>query len=445
MNIKHSILRAILTVLLTSNISAQPKQGMLIDKIIASVDDQIVLQSELEREYQLYQAQGGAKVPNLKCQILAEMLIHKLLLARAKIEDISIRKEEIEDHCNYKMKELLNQVGSEAVLEQYTGKSIQTFKDEIRKLIREQLTIDKMQNKIINDISVTPTEVKAFFTKLPTDSLPYYASEVEVRQIVRYPTLEQQDKTTIIKRLEALKARMQAGEQFEQLAKQYSADSGSASSGGELGFWKLGELAPEYEATALALQPGEVSDPVETQFGFHLIQLIARDRDRYNSRHILIKPDTTTLDLEEPKTYLNQLRTAILSGDSTFEKAAQEYSEDPLTAPKGGLLTDGSGGVRMAIDDLSPDVFFTIEHLIPGTISEPVEFTTLDSQQAIRILLLKDKVAPHQANLEQDYEKLEQMALNAKKATALQEWFSSTKASASIDVAPEYQHCTLLQ
>ena len=302
-----------------------------------------------------------------------------------------------------------------------------------------------MRSNIVNDLSVTPTEVKAFFAKLPTDSLPYYSSEVEVRQIVRYPTLSQQDKAAIVERLKALKARIQAGEQFEQLAKQYSEDPGSASSGGELGFWKLGVLAPEYEAAALALQPGEVSDPVATQFGFHLIQLIARDKDRYNSRHILIRPDATALDLEKAKTYLNKLCTSILQGDITFEKAAQESSEDALTAPRGGLLTGGSGGVRMAIDDLPPDVFFAVDHLAPGTISEPVEFTTPDNRQAVRILFLKDKVAPHQANLEQDYEKLQQMALNAKRSTALQAYFESMKADASIDVAPEYQHCMLLK
>lgn len=445
MSTKRIASAIMLSVSLATGALAQPQQGTLVDKIIARVDDQIILQSELDNELELYKAQQGPQVPDLKCQILAGMLVNKMLLARAQVEGVTVEKAAIEDRFSRKMQEFLHQAGSEAIIEQYTGKPIRAFKEELRKLIKEQLVINQMHKKIVDDLSITPAEVQAFFDKLPTDSLPYYPAEVEVRQIVRYPSLSQQDKAAIIERLQAFKARIQVGEQFEQLAKQYSEDPGSASSGGELGFWRLGELALAYEAAALALKPGEISDPVETQAGFHLIQLIERQKDRYNTRHILIKPSASAPDLQEAIAHLDSIRTSILEKHTTFEKAAQEYSEDVATAQQGGLLTGGDGGVSMPIDALPPEVFFTIDKLVPGAISEPVTLTTAIGKQAVRILYLKEKVPPHQANLQQDYEKIYQMALEAKRSTVLQEWVQSIKASVSIDIAPEYQHCMLLQ
>lgn len=445
MSTKRIASAIMLSVSLASGALAQPQPGTLVDKIIARVDDQIILQSELENELELYKAQQGPQVPELKCQILADMLVNKMLLARAQVEGVTVEKAAIEDSFNRKMQEFLSQAGSEAIIEQYTGKPIRAFKEELRKLIKEQLVINQMRKKIVDDLSIAPAEAQAFFDKLPTDSLPYYPAEVEVRQIVRYPALSQQDKGAIIERLQALKARIQAGEQFEQLAKQYSEDPGSASSGGELGFWRLGELAPAYEAAALALKPGEIADPIETPFGFHLIQLIERQKDRYNSRHILLKPSASVPDLQEAIAHLDSIRTSILEKHTTFEKAAAEYSEDPATAQQGGLLTGGDGGVSMPIDALPPEVFFTIDKLVPGAISEPVTLTTAIGKPAVRILYLKEKVPPHQANLQQDYEKIYQMALDAKRSTVLQEWVQSIKASASIDIAPEYQHGMLLK
>jgi len=446
MGIRRYLWGTILLLGLGSRSLGQPELGTLVDKIIARVDDQVILQSDVEKEFQLYQAQGGeAPVPGLKCQILEGILINKLLLARALAKGIAIKKAEVESYLNREMQGILSRVGSEAMLERYTGKSIQTFKEELRGLIKERLAIERMRDKIINDISITPTEVQAFFDKLPNDSLPYYSAEVEVRQIVRYPVLSQQDKASIIERLQALKARLQAGEKFEELARQYSEDPGSASSGGELGFWKLGELVPAYEKAALALEPGEISDPVETQFGFHLIQLIERQKDRYNSRHILIKSSASKPDLQGAMAYLDSMRNEVLAGHTTFERAAKECSEDIATAQQGGLLTGTYGGLRIPIDDLPSEVFFIVDKLAPGAISEPIVFTTAIGKQAVRIVYLKEKIPPHQANLQQDYEKIYQMALNAKKATALNEWFRDVKATAIIKVDPAYQDCAILE
>ena len=444
MRTKSILLEVLLVTGLASSTSAQWQHGMLVDKIIACVDDQVILESELEKESQLLQAQPGVQPIKGKCQILQEILSNKMLLASASLEGITIEETVIESEVSQRMQEFLDEAGSEAVIEQITGKSIQLLKEELRKNIKERLIIIQMYQKIIGDFSITPQEVKTFFHQLPPDSVPYYAAEVEIRQIVRYPVLSQHDKAAIIDRLQSFKERIQAGEKFEQLAKQYSEDPCSARSGGELGFCNLGELVSAYETAVLTLKPGEISDPVETEFGFHLIQLIERQSGRYNSRHILIKPSASELAIQAAIAQLDSIRTLILEKHTTFEKAAQEYSEEPVTSQQEGLLTGGAGSLRMSVDDLAPEIFFAIDQLSPGAISQPMVFITPEGKQALRILCPKEKIAAHQANLVQDYETLQKMALSAKRSRALQEYLKSIKDSIFIKIIPDYQHCMKL-
>lgn len=445
MNIKQKCYLVVLCLGVGHVVWAESPQSMLLDKIVANVDNHIILQSELETAYQQYLLQVGKEVPDLKCKILEQLIFNKMLLARAKQEGVVVERETIAQALSGKLQHLLAQVGSEAKLVQYLGKPIEEIKSEIRKNIKEQLILDNMRAQLIKDISVTPQEVKEFFDLLPEQERPYYPAEVAIRQIVRYPQASQQTKETLTTQLKALKVRLQNGEDFEVLAQEYSQDPGSALQGGDLGFWRLGALDPAYEAAALALQPGEVSDPVTTQFGVHLIQLIVREEDRYNSRHILLKYGPDALGIEVVQEQLAQLRADILAGKVTFEQAAIESSEDPLTAPSGGLFTGGDGEARMLIDDLPPDVYFAMEQLPPGAISDPVLFTTADGLEAVVIIFLAEKVAPHQANLVQDYEKMQQLLIDRRRTAELQKWVERVKASISIYVAPEYQNCALFQ
>ncbi len=417
----------------------------LLDKIIATIDDQILLESDLEKEYQYYQAHGRPEVANLKCKILEGLLINKMLLARAETEKINVLKEEVERMLAYKMQVFLSQAGSQERLEQYTGKPIAVFKEELRNAVKEQLTVEKMRNKIVDGITITLAEVKKYFQELPDNELPYYATAVEVRQIVRYPTISQQDKLILIERLRALRDRIQAGEDFGQLARQYSEDPGSASEGGELGFWRIGELVPAYEAAALALKPGEISQPVETPFGFHLIQLIERQKDRYQTRHILLKTTVSSSAMQEAQAYLDSIRTQILEKKITFEKAAITYSEDKATSSQGGLITDESQETKVSIESLPSDVFFIVEKLQPGEISRVAEWTSPTGKRAVRMVYLKSKIPAHQANFQQDYDKIYQLALEDKKAQALTQWFKRVKEDTTIKVDPAYQACPIFQ
>ena len=446
MNIKPQRLIVPLCVLLLSTALTPPSpQGTLVDKVIARVNDKIVLHSELLIACQQYLAQGGQDIPNLKCKLLEHILLSKLMVDKAQSSGITVNNEEVQQEVQQKMQYLIAQAGSEQTLVQHWGKPLSDIRMEVEEKLREQLVVDKMRAQIIKNITITPQEVKEFFETLPPQERPYYPAEVEIRQIVKYPTISQQEIGRLTEQLKALKGRIQNGESFEKLASQHSQDPGSAPQGGELGFWRLGELAPAYEATALALKPGEISDPVATQFGLHLIQLIAHEKDQYNSRHILLKPDPQALDIDAAKAQLAQLRTEIMDGKITFVKAAQDRSDDMATSTVGGLLTGSQGSARMSVDKLPSELFFAIEQLTPNAISEPLVFTTPDNQKAVHLLYLKDRIPPRQATLVQDYDKLQQLVINEKRANALQNWFNDTKASTSIYVAPAYQQCELLK
>lgn len=442
MNIKRRFYLIILCLALMRVAWADSTKGILLDKIIANVDNQIILQSELETAYQQYLLQGLEAVPDLKCKVLSQLITNKMLLSKAQKEGVVVPQETIAQALNDRMQSLLVQVASEEELVQYWGKSIEEIKSVLRESIKEQLMLDSMRNQLIANISVTPKEVKAFFEALPSQEQPYCPTEVVVRQIVQYSTFSSQETDTLIAQLNTLKVRLQEGEDFGVLAREYSQDAGSAPQGGDLGFWRLGELDAAYEAAALALQPGEISEPVMTELGIHLIQLITREQDRYNSRHILLKP---RLDIQVAKTVLNQLREDVLAGKMTFEQAAQKFSDDSLTDSVGGLLTSKEGEKKMLIDDLPPDVYFVVEELTPGAISDPIPFTTADGREAVQLILLEERIAPHPANLAQDYAKIQQMLMDKQRTTVLKNWLEDIQASVSMNVAPEYQHCELFK
>lgn len=446
MNLKY-IKLGILTLLIgtVGLVQAQSDdKGVVIDKIIAKVDDYIVLKSELDRAYLEFLSRGELSQGNAKCQILESLVINKMMVAKAEIDSIYVLDVEVENNLDRRMSYFIQQIGSEERLEEIYNKSIEEFKEELFDQIKEQMIVQKMQGTIGEDVSVTPGEVKKFFSKIPADSLPYFSTEVTIGQIVKIPEVNENRKGEIRKQMLDLKKRIENGEDFGQLAKKYSQDPGSAPAGGELGFFKRGELAPEYEAAALSMKPGEISRPVESQFGFHLIQLIERRGNTYSSRHILIIPKSTESDIQEAKDFLDSLRTSVIEDSMRFEVLAKEHSDDQLTAGNGGFFSDATGAMRVSVEEIDPTLFFTIDTMAVGSITRPMEFRMGDGTDAVRILMYKDKVAPHQANLLQDYQKIRAAAVADKRNKIMSKWFKDAQGEVYIHVDPEYENCQIL-
>jgi peptidyl-prolyl cis-trans isomerase SurA len=305
------------------------------------------------------------------------------------------------------------------------------------------MVIQEMQTTITTDIAVTPSEVRRFFNKIPTDSLPFFSTEMEVSQIVKIPEPSPEVKQELNERLAVMRSRALQGESFDALAKEYS-QGPSAPNGGNLGWTSRGMMAPEFEANALKLKTGEISEPFETQFGIHIVQLIDRRGNEYNSRHIILIPEPTEDDIVRAENYLDSLRTTIIEDSLEFTSLAKEYSDDKQTAGAGGYFTDAQGGLRVPAEEMDPVIYLALDSLETGTISDPMRFRTLEEKEAVRILYYKSKVPPHQANLKDDWQKIQAAALNEKKSRILNTWFNEARGDVFISIDDEYNNCGIV-
>jgi peptidyl-prolyl cis-trans isomerase SurA len=435
-------------ILMLSGISftSNAQSGMVVDKIIGKVDNYIVLKSDLEKAYLEFLSSGETARGDTKCQILESLIVNKLMMAKAEIDSVIVADDEVTGNLNRRLQAMVAQIGSEEKIEEYYGKSLSQFREELRERMKEQLTVQKMQSHITADIKVTPSEVKKFFNKIPQDSLPFFSTEVSIAQIVKVPTISKEQKEVVRKQLLDLRRRIvDGGEDFETLAREYSEEPGAKNSGGNIGFFKRGELASEYEAASLRMKPGDISQPVETMFGFHLIQFIERRGNTFNTRHILMRPQSSPDDIRVTEVYLDSLRSKILSDSLTFEKAAKEYSNDAETSHSGGYFLDQTGDSRISVEEIDPVLFFAIDTMQVGTISKPIRFRQDDGTEAVRIIYYKSKMRPHQANLKDDYQKISMAALNEKKNKVLDAWFLKARDEVFINVDEEYNSCQILQ
>jgi peptidyl-prolyl cis-trans isomerase SurA len=429
-------------------LSAQQNEAQVLDKIIAKVDNQIVLQSELEISYlQMVSQEQTTPTENLKCQVFETLIMNKLLLAKAETDSVTVEKDMVEDQINRRMSYFIQQVGGDpSKLEAQFNKSIDELKNDLRKSVKEQMVIQKMHETITSKVKITPSQVRKFYNEIDKDSLPNFSIEVEVGQIVMVPEISKDQKNIAKEKLQSIKDRILNGEDFCKMAQMYSEDPGSAPSCGQLGWFKRGELVPPYEAAALKLKPGGYSDIVESDFGFHFIQLIERRANEFNSRHILVKPNTATKDIGRTEKILDSLRIAILSDSISFEKAANEFSKDRGTKENGGFFIDApTGSSKIPLENLEGVVFFTIDTMKVGDISHPIPFRMEDGTEALRIIYLKTKTPAHVANLKDDYQKIYKAALTEEKDKALNQWFDKTIGEVFMDVSPEYKQCDILK
>ncbi|MDI9865862.1 peptidylprolyl isomerase [Flectobacillus sp. DC10W] len=442
---KPFYLLSLMGLLLVMSFSMQA-QSLVIDKIIAKVDNHYILKSELEAQYQQYLHSGQGNTPT-RCQLLESLIIGKVMLAKAEIDSVLIDDKKVEMELSSRMDQMEQQFGSQKNIVEAYGKTIASLKDELRSAIKEQLTTRKMQEKITGDVKVTPKEVRKFFESIPKDSLPYLPSEVEVGHIVRLAKVTKNQKDDLIKKLTDYKRRVENGEDFAELAKLYSEDLGSGKRGGDLGFAKRGQMVAPFEAAALKLKPNQLSDVVESEFGYHLIQLLEVRGQEYHARHILLRPDYQKMDLTEPTSYLDSIRVLVQRDSLKFEKAAQLHSEDKGTQDAGGMLIDPSTrSIKMPLDGtMESGLYFTLDSMTVGTLTKPIQYRTEDGRTAVRVLYYKAKHPPHFANLEDDFQKLATITLNRKRNNAIEEWFTKAKGEVFIYISDEYKDCNVMK
>ena len=415
--------------------------GQTIDRVEAIIGDEILLSSEIETQYLQYLSQGNVESLSIKCEIIEDLLFQKLLVNQANVDSVEISDEEVRSEINKRINYFESQLGSISKVENYFGKSIVEIKNELTEIVKDQFLAQRVQSSISNDISITPSEVRSFFRKLPAEEIPEIPTKLELIQIIINPIISQAQKDKLRERLNIFRDRVYNGEDFQMLATLYSDDPISASKGGELGFVNRGDLVPEFERAAFRLRPGEISEVIESKFGFHIIQLIERRGDQINVRHILLRPKVSATSLNDAKVKIEKIADEIKSGSITFEEAILKYSDDD-SKNSGGVLIDQKTMSNMhIIEDMDPSLKFLVKDLDESEFSAPNIFSNSDETNAYRLIKVKSKLNAHKASLSDDFSMIKEFALNMKRQDELFDWIKRTVNTTYIEINSNILSC----
>lgn len=419
-------------------------QPQLVDGVVAVVGKNIVLKSDVDQQLSSMKQQQDVDPEMLEpCRIFEELLFEKLLLHQAEVDSIIVSEEEINATIDRRLNMYVQQIGSTQKLEQYYKKSLPELKEEMFPFVQDQMIAQRMLGQITADVEITPTEVRNFYKKIPEDSLPLINSEVEYAQIVKYPIPSEEAIQATKDRLNELKQRIEDGSSFSTMAVLYSEDPGSAKNGGKYEGIKRGQFVKEFEAVAFNLKEGEISAPFKTEYGYHIVQLLKRRGEELDLRHILIKPKISAENLEKTQKYLDSVRTAILDKKVTFAEAAEEVSDDENSKQNGGIAINAqfTGDSKWEVGQLDKSVFYTIENMEVGRISEPAFFRTPDEKEGYRLIKLNSKTEPHRADLKTDYQRIQAIALQEKKNEVTQKWIEEKLKTTYVRVNNAYLDC----
>jgi len=420
---------------------------VVVDKVIAIVGQNMIKQSELEGA--LLQQKMNSKLIiedefATKCDLLEGMLINKLMLHQAEVDSIEVTDDEVNREMDNRIRYMISAYGSQENLEKQMRKSLSEIKDYFKDVIRDNIMISQIEQKLTGTLSVTPQEVVDFYNSIPKDSLPTIEQEYEFSQIVKIPQISEEEKESVKARLNDYRERILKGTKFSTIATLYSEDPASAKKGGELGFFSRGDMVGEFENAAFALQDGEISPIIETKYGFHIIQMIERRGNQVNCRHILLQPKVTSQQLGEAYKELEEIKEKIDKGEITFEEAIVKYSDDPSKVNQ-GLIVNPYNASAIFTKDVINETMSNIEKvdfnaMKQGEITKPVKFKT-ELSEAYRLIKVNRKTDAHKVDLTLDYDKVQASALDNKKTEIIKEWANKRLKKTYVKIDADYQSC----
>jgi len=438
------ILPLLLITSLVSHVLTGQKQ-LLIDKVIAKVGSETILLSDVEAQYSYALEQQGIEgSPEVKCQILEAIMGQKLIVHQARLDSVIVSDDEINSQLDYRVNGVLRQMNNdEAFFEEYYGMTVDKMRSNLREDLEQQLLAERMQAQLMQTVNITPNEVQQFFDQIPTDSLPYLSSEVEFAEIVVQPEVNKTEKAKALNTSEELFQRIEAGEPFDELAKEYSDDPGSGMNGGNLGFAPRGTFVQEFEEAAYNLDVNEVSEPVETMFGYHLIKMLEKKGTKINLQHILIAPKVTDADIEVAKSKLDSIKTLIMDEKLSFGDAAKKFSSEDIPSyhNNGRVQNPATGKTFFKTAELPTEVYFAIEEMSVGEVSSVLEYPLPNGDVVYRIIQLQSKTKPHKANLKEDYSKISDLAKQSKKNEYFLNWVNTKLKETYIEVDERMEGC----
>jgi len=429
--------------------SAQLVKKVIADKIVAQVGDKIILRSDVLNAISDAKRQGteAQLPPNPECAFLEGQLIQKALVLQAEKDSLTVTDDELDAALENQVRGFIREYGSKEMLEEIAGKTVYQIKEDFKPVFRERKLADQMRNKVLENVKITPTEVKLYFNKISKDSLPYYETELEVSQILLIPKSNKDVDEYVIKQLYDYKRQAEAGtKKFEQLAKLYSDDQGTEKQGGTLSLNRndKGSWDPTFLSAAFKLKEGQISPVIKSKFGYHIIQLVSRAGDDAVVRHILKIPPVTDDEIKLAVTKLDSVRAKLLANELSFGEAINKYSEDENSKFNGGAIQSRNGSTYITIDQLDKDMVVAIKDLKPGEYSKTQYYIDERGRKLVRLIYLKTRTSPHRENLKDDYNKIAQRALEDKKQDKLEKWFKEHLPSYYISIDKEFEGCTSL-
>ena len=438
------LLTVLFFVIFMGQVKAQDSQ--VIDRVVAVVGQNIILQSDIEAQYHQYRLQGGIKgsANSIRCEILEDLMFQKLMLNQAEMDSITVTDEQVNADVDRWISYFISQVGSQENLEKYYKKTMPEIREELFRVRRDNILVEQVQQSILSNVEVTPSEVKSCYYGLSKDSIPMVNSKYEIAQLVKKPPITLDQKLEVKDRLYKMRKRILNGERFSTLALLYSEDPGTAKKGGELGFKGKGEFVPEFEAAAFNLREGEISEVVETEYGFHIIQMIERRGDFVNVRHILLTVKVAPEALQEAYDELDSIAALINSDSLTFDQAVRRFSDEKDRTNGGILVNPVTGGTLFDASELDQQISIVINKMEVGDMSVPVPMKTSDGKDACRLVYLRKKTEPHKANLKDDYTLIRDLALQKKREEIINKWIANKSAKAYIKVCDDFKDCDFI-
>ena len=435
-----------LILLFSSVLLSQSTPPQILDKIIAIVGNKIILKSEVDMQIQQLMISGtldnAIKTDEIQCEILEDMLLQKLLLMQAEIDSVEVSDDQINNELDRRIRYFTSMFGNVQELEKYYNKSILELKEELREPLKDQLLITTMHDKLVSNVTVTPSEVEKYYKKMPSDSIPIIPAQWEIGLIAIAPSLTQEENNMLISKLQDIKKRINNVSDFEVMARLYSEDPATAKNGGETGYFTKGVMEPTFENAAFSLtKPGEISPIIETSYGYHILQLIDRKGEQVNVRHILVRKQPSNNAIQIAKQKADSIYNLLIKNEINFADAAKKFSKLEGDLTQGGMILSANGGFTLTTNEIDAKFLPILDTMKNSKFSKPFLYMENDGTPTYRILWLKNYIPPHKASLKTDYYLIQMKALEEKKNQAIAKWANNRLQEVYVKIDEDYQGC----
>lgn len=443
----HPISRLFAGCLVALSFPLWSQEAVVLDKIVAKVGGEVVFLSDIEEQLAILRERKQVPTAEDTCSILASLMAQSLLVHYAKIDSVEVTDEEVTSEIDRRMDQILAYMNNDRkFFQEFYGQTVTEKREEMREPMQRKLLGDRMRAKILEKVSVTPSEVQDYFNSIPRDSLPYFNAEVELGEIVMFPKVNEAERNKALDKIRDIQRQLSEGGDFAALARKYS-DDGSAFEGGELGWTSRGQFVPEFEAAAFQLEPGQRSDIVESEFGFHIIELIDRRGNSIRTRHILVRPRITEADKARTRAALDSIRNLILLDQLTFPNAVALNGDKRVQSHSnnGRMINPKTSNTFFETGDVDSEIFFAIDTIDVRAITPPLEYRMGLGDYFYKIVQLQGRTPPHRANLAQDYNRIQEAARESKKGRAFKEWVAKRVPHTYVVIDGEFKGCAALR